>query len=223
MSILEEINEEALHILNASIAPCVFLFFSDFFAVSGDLNHPRGSALDRHSDEAMPCISIEGTGQLRSVNLHNWSQVIQNVLGIRFQETSEVPVEALGSAEQLTLKGRIEGGPGKRLLFEALGSRTVTCRAEFPSEVFGPDIRVGEPISFTFDLQRIDVDFYSESKEDLQALLGNLRSLRNEVSKRQNLSLLKGDFAPFMAWAGIDPVTGMVKYPATDKFNELFE
>ena len=148
---------------------------------------------------------------------------MQNVLGLRFQEIFEVPVGTLQDAEQIALKGKIEDGPGKRLLFEALGSRTVTCRAHFPREAFESDIWAGEQVSFTFIPETVSVDFFAESSEYLQNLLSKLSLVRGEVAKRQGLSMLKGDYAPFSAWAGIDPETGDAKNAATDKFNELFD
>ncbi len=46
---------------------------------------------------------------------------------------------------------------------------------------------------------------------------------RGELAKRKELSVLKGDYAPFRVWGGIDPETGEAKNAATDKFNELFD
>ena len=223
MTVLEEINKEVLHILEEMIDPCVFLFFKDFFAVIGDLDHPLQGILLSHADEAMPHIFVEGTGQHRSVQLYGWSQIMQNVLGLRFQEIFEVPVGTLQDAEQIALKGKIEDGPGKRLLFEALGHRSVTCVVHGPGAAFSDEILEGEPVSFTFIPETVSVDFFAESPEDLQNLLSKLSSVRGEVAKRQGLSMLKGDYAPFSAWAGIDPETGDAKNAATDKFNELFD
>lgn len=223
MTVLEEVNEEALRILREAIEPCVFLFFEDFFAVNRDFNHPLQGILLGHADEATPHISIEGTELHRTIKLHGWSQIMQNVLGVRFQETFELPVGKLRGAEQLTVKGKIENGPGKRLLFEAFGSRTVNCSAQFPRDVFGSEIWAGEPVSFTFRPDAVSVNFYAEGPEELQAILSKLRSVRGEIAKRQDLSILKGDYAPFRAWAGIDPVTGETMNSATDKFNELFD
>jgi hypothetical protein len=148
---------------------------------------------------------------------------MQNVMGIRFQESFEEPVEALLGAEQIALKGKIENGPGKRLLFEALGRRTVTCRAHFPGAAFSAEILEGEPVSFTFHPEAVSVDFYAEGPEDLQAILNKLRSVRGEIAKRQSLSILNGDYAPYRTWAGIDPETGKVKTAQVNNFNDLFD
>lgn len=223
MTLLEEVGEETLRILEELIDPCVFLFFEDFFAVNSDLDHPREGTLLSHADEAMPYVFIEGTGLHRTVKLHSWAQIMQNVLGIRFQESFEAPVEALLGAEQVVFKGKIEDGPGKRLLFEALGRRTVTCTVHGPVAAFSADILEGEPVSFTFRPEAVSVDFYAEGPEDLQAILNKLRSVRGEIAKRQSLSILNGDYAPYRAWAGIDPETGKVKTAQLNNFNELFD
>jgi hypothetical protein len=223
MTLLEETSEEILRILEELIGPCVFLFFKDFFAVNSDLAHPRQGTLLSHADEAMPHILVEGTGLHRSVKLYGWAQIMQNVLGIRFQESFEEPVEALLGAEQIALKGKIEDGPGKRLLLEALGRRTVTCTVHGPGAAFSAEILEGEPVSFTFRPAAVSVDFYAEGPKDLQAILNKLRSVRGEIAKRKSLSILKGDYAPYRTWAGIDPETGKVKTAQVNNFNDLFD
>jgi hypothetical protein len=223
MTLLEDINEEALRILREAIEPCVFLFFEDFFAINSDLDHPLSGVLLSSYDEAMPHIFVEGTGLHRTVKLCNWSQIMQNVLGIRFQEIFEVPVGALKSAKQIAVRGKIEDGPGKRLLFEALGRRTVTCVVHGLGAAVRAEILEGNPVSLTFSPKAVGVDFFSENPHDLQDILSKLSSVRGEIAKRQSLSMLKGDYAPYTAWAGIDPTTGKIINSATDKFNELFD
>ena len=223
MSVLKELNEEALRILEQLINPCVFLFFQDFFAIESDPDHPRKGAFLSHVDDATPHICIEGVGLNRTVKLDAWSQIMQNVLGVRFLDNFETLVVALLSAEQITFKGKIEDGPGKRLLFEALGSRTIACAAHFPREAFVSDILAGEVVSFPFQPEMVGVDFFRESLEELHEILNKLRSVRGEIVKRENLSSLKGDYSPFKAWAGIDPETGKVKTAQANNFNELFD
>lgn len=223
MTVLEEINKEVLHILDEIIAPCVFLFFEDFFAVNSDLDHPHQDILFGCYNDAMPHFFVEGTGLHRTVKLRSWAQIMQNVLGIRFQESFEAPVGALQNAVQTALKGKIEDGPGKRLLFEALGHRSVTCIAHGPGKAFSAEMLKGEPVSFIFIPKTVSVDFFAENSDDLQDLLSKLHSVRGEIAKRQSLSILKGDYAPYRAWAGIDPATGEIMNSATNKFNELFD
>lgn len=148
---------------------------------------------------------------------------MQNVVGLRLQEIFDVPVGALQSAKNIALRGKIEDGPGKRLLFEVLGRRTVTCVVHCPDEAFSDEILDGEPVSLTFRPETVSVDFFAGNPEDLQNLLIKLSSIRGEIAKRKELSMLAGDYAPFRVWAGIDPETGEAKNAITDKFNELFD
>jgi hypothetical protein len=49
------------------------------------------------------------------------------------------------------------------------------------------------------------------------------RSIRGEIAKRKSLSILNGDYAPYRAWAGIDPEAGKVKTAQVNNFSELFD
>ena len=100
--------------------------------------------------------------------------------------------------------GKIEGGPGKRLLFEVLGNHTFTCSAEFPYEIFEPEISDGEMTSFTFRPEGMSIEV---SSEGAQQVLDELRKVRSEIANHMTLSQLKGDFAPFRKWAGQNPET----------------
>jgi hypothetical protein len=50
-----------------------------------------------------------------------------------------------------------------------------------------------------------------------------LRQDGGEIAKRQSLSFLNGDYAPYRTWAGIDPETGKVKTAQVNNFDDLFD
>lgn len=223
MDHLDDINQETLIILKEAIDPCVFIFFENILTVRNDPNHPKKNNMIDYSDKATPHIVLEGSGPMRTVQLRGWSQVMQNILGLRFTDSFEMAVMDIGNTNQISFRGKVEGGPGKRLLFQALGSRTVTCRASFPENMLGSDALEYDETSITFNPKVINIDFYAGSSANPETILTSLRSARLEIAKRLNLSMIKGDYAPYRAWAGIDTVTGEIKHAATDKFNELFD
>lgn len=223
MDHLEDIDQETLNILKETIDPCVFIFFEDILTVINDPNHPKQNMMMDYSDEATPHIVVKGSGPMRTVQLHGWSQVMQNILGLSFTDTYEMAVRDIGNTNQILFRGKVEGGPGKRLLFQALGSRTLTCRASFPENMLGSDVSEYDETSITFDPEVINIDFYAGSSAYPETILTSLRSARLDIAKRLDLSMIKGDYTPFRAWAGKDTVTGEIKYAATDKFNELFD
>lgn len=196
----DKINQLTLEILQQMIEPAVFLYLDKCLANEGDPGRPSDSILGDYYDEGMPHVLIEGVGSMRSVKLHAWREHFENMMSVTFTDNFVIPLEGMSKLEHLDFQGTIQDGPGKRILYEALGSRVFICSTGFPYDVFEPEILSGEGTSFTFYPQNIEIDFQSETPEELQNLLAKLEAAKVEVDKYLTLSTLKEDYTPFRSW-----------------------
>jgi hypothetical protein len=60
---------------------------------------------------------------------------------------------------------------------------------------------MAETVQVVGDTRRhIDIDFQSETPEELQNLVAKLEAAKAEVEKYMKLSALKEDYSPFRSW-----------------------
>lgn len=197
----EKINQLVLEILQQLIEPAVFLYLDKCLANDGDPDGPSEGVLSDYYDEGMPHVVIEGVGSTRSARLHAWHAHFEKMMSVTFTDNFVIPLEGMSTLEHLDFQGTIQDGPGKRILYEALGSRVFICSTGFPYDVFEPEILSGEGTSFTFYPQNIEIDFKSETPEELQHIFAKLEAAKAEVEKYMTFSTLKEDYSPFRSWA----------------------
>lgn len=196
----EKINQLTLEIMKGLIYPSVVLQLDKCLANDGDPDRPSDDVLDHYFDEGMPYHTTQRAGSTLAIKLNAWGPNHQKMTGVTFADNFEVPMKDASNLENLDLQGTIENGPGRRILFEALGNRTFTCSAAFPYDVFEPEILSNEGASFTFDPQHLRINFQSETVEELQNILAKLEAAKVEVDKYMMLSTLKEDYTPFRSW-----------------------
>lgn len=201
MALEEKINQLVLEILQQLNEPAIYLYLDKCLANDGDPDGPSEGVLEHYYDEGTPYVVTKGAGSKLSIKLNAWGPNYQKMTGVTFADNFDVPLEGIADLQYLEFFGKIEDGLGKRILFEALGDRTFTCRAEFPYDVFEPEILSDEGAAFTFTRRHIEIDFQSDTDEELQNIFAKLKAAKAEVEKYMTLSTLKEDYSPFRSWA----------------------
>jgi len=219
---LSVVNDKITDILDELWTIAHQLPVEDIFSILPYPEHYLYDPLLDALDEMEPLLDVSRVDLCYEISFERWNAFYPNLTGLMFTKQVVDPRNLPQSADFVSMQAKLVDGPGRRVLFRALGAKSVTVnlRPTVPLNEWGRG--ADDRFVTGLELERCELQLFNESDAELQSLIAALNSAEKSIAYKNTLAGIAGDYLPFKDWAAWDPESGEVDLPASAKFRELF-
>lgn len=219
---LNDVNDKIGSILCSLWEIAHQLPVKNIFSIYPDPAHPLYDAVLDALDEMEPLLKVSRVGSACEISLEWLNAFYPNLTGLVFAKQVVGRRDLQYGHEFVSMQAKLVEGPGRRVLFRALGAKSVTInlrpKASLREWVQGED----SEIIAGFEVESCELQLFDESAAGLRHLSMALDEAEKSIARKMTLALIAGDYLPFRDWAAWDLESGEVDLPASAKFRQLF-
>ena len=219
---LSVLNDKTSNMLNELWTIAHQLPVANIFSILADPEHSKYWLLFDALHDMAPVLDVVRVDRGYKVALEGWTPTYQNLTGLVFVETFVDRSTLPQDADSICVQARLVDGPGQRVLFKALGAKSVMVylRPIVPPSWWEQE--ADHQMKTRLDLERCELQLFNENYDDLQILITALGEAQNSIAQKKTVAAMAGDYLPFKDWAAWDPESREADFPASAKFRELF-